>query len=334
VREVVRFLDEAFLAAGFFRPDEVDFFPDDFFAVDFFPDDFFAVDRFDVDLFAVDFFAVDRFDVDFFPVDLFAVDLFAVDLFAVDFFAPDFFAVDLFAVDFFARVPRFDAGLRRPPASAAFSLTVSATSSALSAATSPSRSTTAPITSCAVSVASTFFPARFALVVMDIPVLLLLVRPRAVTQPAEEPTPHQGLRVVVVRGAVVVVHPGDPVVVGAGADHREGLVELDLDLAAVGEADLDLVRGAAVTDLRVDDLAPTHRREGGLGRPIPSRAGERLAVVTDGRDPHAGRDGQHRRGGGTDQRDPRPRPHRSLLTFRGRPSPVRDHRAMPVLTPR
>jgi hypothetical protein len=125
--------------------------------------DFFAaVVRFDDALPVEDFLAVDFLAEDFLAEDFLAVDFLAEDFLAVDFFGADFFdadlAVDFLDVDFLPLdVERFG---DRPPAFATFSFTVSAASSALSTAISSSLSTTAPTTPCAVSVASTFLPAR------------------------------------------------------------------------------------------------------------------------------------------------------------------------------
>ena len=67
--------------------------------------------------------------------------------------------------------------------------------------------------------------------------------------------------VVVVVGAVVVVFL---------ADHVEVLVQLDLDLAAVRQKDLDAVRGSVVAGLGLGDRAAAGVLEGGRNGPVVS----------------------------------------------------------------
>src|ERR671919_1070778 len=59
-----------------------------------------------------------------------------------------------------------------------------------------------------------------------------------------------------------------------GADDIEGLVELDVDLAAVFEGYLDLVHALLVADLGAGDLAAAGVLESGLGRPVVCVAGD------------------------------------------------------------
>lgn len=116
---------------------------------------------------------------DFFDLDVLALDLRAVDFLALVFRAPGFLDEDLAerdvrALDRFAGfrllvflVPDlFEVGRFRPPADAAFCLTFSDISSAFSfvfsTASSPILSATVPMTSCAVSLDSTFLPASTA----------------------------------------------------------------------------------------------------------------------------------------------------------------------------
>ena len=107
--------------------------------------------------------------------------------------------------------------------------------------------------------------------------------------------------------AVVVVGVVGAVGVGAGPDHREVLVELHVDLAAVGHRHLDLV-----VALLVADLGPGHPAASGLGQRGLAGALERVAGDRDvgtlvrvgvraaGRHCYAGATDDDRRGTGRD----------------------------------
>ena len=81
--------------------------------------------------------------------------------------------------------------------------------------------------------------------------------------------------VVVARAFVVA----GPVVVGLAADDLEVGVEVDLDLAAVVQLDLDAVGGAVVSGLRLDDRAAAGVRECGVGGLLQVGAGQGLLVA-------------------------------------------------------
>src|SRR3954453_10995707 len=60
-----------------------------------------------------------------------------------------------------------------------------------------------------------------------------------------------------------------------GADHVEGLVELDVDLGAVGLGDLDLVVALLVAGLGLGDLAAAGRLQCRVARALEGVAGDR-----------------------------------------------------------
>src|SRR5918999_2256983 len=86
-----------------------------------------------------------------------------------------------------------------------------------------------------------------------------------------------------VLGAAFVLTLVPAVVVRLGADDVEVLVEVHLDLAAVLEADLDAVGGAAVADLGLDDRAAARLLKRRIDRTVERRTRKRLDVVRGGR---------------------------------------------------
>src|SRR5688572_9691233 len=118
-----------------------------------------------------------------------------------------------------------------------------------------------------------------------------------VYQPFTKCTPlgHDGRRVSHVERSVVVwfvgfvgVVVGPAVVVRLGAGDLVVLVEIDLDLGAVGLADLDAIGGAVVAHLGVGDLTLADVGLGGRDRFVPGNAFELGVVVGVGRQHGAG----------------------------------------------